>query len=114
VFALASLAFFVQDAKGDLSLHWKGNMGFFFILLAPAVLFGSIHLDAIGAAYAWLGRNVLLLCGWVAIVHREFIHGINASWHRGPAARIAAFTPIAVSPIIQRKARHLAGRLVLN
>jgi hypothetical protein len=125
----------------------EGQYGLFFILLAPAVLFGDIHLGAVGAAYAWAGMNFLLLFGWVAIVHRKFIPGINASWYRGLAARIAALTPvglllsfadltscsriglffvlsgawlamaaltIAVSPIIQRKARHLAGRLVLN
>jgi hypothetical protein len=144
--ALASLAFFVQYAKGDLSLHLKGNIGFL-ILFAPAVVYGGIHLGAIGAAYAWLGMNVLLLFGWVAIVHRKFMAGINASWYRGVAVRVAAVIPVgllvsyadlttssriglffalsgtwlamvaltvAVSPIVQRKARHLAGRLVLN
>ncbi|MFM0308399.1 hypothetical protein P0D71_11470 [Paraburkholderia sp. RL17-383-BIF-A] len=144
--ALASLAFFVQYAKGDLSLHLKGNIGFL-ILFAPAVLYGGIHFGAVGAAYVWLGMNLLLLFGWVAIVHRKFIDGINASWYRGLAARVLAVIPIgllmsradlaacsriglffvlsgawlamlaltvAVSPIVQRKARHLAGRLVLN
>ncbi|ABE29265.1 polysaccharide biosynthesis family protein [Paraburkholderia xenovorans LB400] len=144
--AIASLAFIVQYAKGDLSLHLKGIIGFL-ILYAPAVLFGGMHFGAVGAAYAWLGMNFLLLFGWVAIVHRKFIAGINASWYRGLIARIAALAPvglllsradltntsriglffvlsgawlamvaltIAVSPIIQRKARHLAGRLAFN
>lgn len=144
--AIASLAFIVQYAKGNLSLHLKGNIGLL-VLYTPAVIFGGISLGAVGAGYAWLGANFLLLFGWVAVVHRKFIPGINASWYRGLAARIAALTPvglllnradlqacsriglffvlsgawlamvaltIAVSPIIQRKARHLAGRLVLN
>jgi O-antigen/teichoic acid export membrane protein len=144
--ALASLAFFVQYAKGDLSLHLKGNIGFL-ILFAPAVVYGGIHFGAVGAAYVWLGMNALLLFGWVAIVHRKFMPGINASWFRGVVVRIAAVIPVgllvsyadlttssriglffvlsgtwlamlaltvAVSPIVQRKARHLAGRLVLN
>ncbi|MFM0395384.1 MATE family efflux transporter [Paraburkholderia phytofirmans] len=144
--AIASLAFIVQYAKGDLSLHLKGNIGFL-LLYAPAVLFGGIHLGAVGAAYAWAAMNFLLLFGWVAIVHRKFIPGINSSWYWGLAARIAALSPvglllsladltscsriglffvlsgawlamaaltIAVSPIIQRKARHLAGWLVFN
>lgn len=144
--AIASLAFIVQYAKGDLSLHLKGNIGFL-ILYAPAVLIGGIHLGAIGAAYAWLTMNFLLLFGWVAIVHRKFIAGINTSWYRGLVVRIVAMSPVglllsradltnyprvglffvlsgawlamvaltvAVSPIIQRKARRLAGRLVVN
>jgi hypothetical protein len=40
--------------------------------------------------------NFLLLFGWVAIVHRKFIPGINASWYRGLAARIAALTPVGL------------------
>lgn len=143
---IAALAFLVQYAKGDLSLHLKGNVGFL-ALFIPAVLYGAIHHGAVGVAYAWLGVNIILLLGWVAIVHSKFLPGLNGSWYRGLAARVAMVgavgvalyqaelssfsrielffilsggwiamvaATVVVSPIVQRKAWTMIGRLVFN
>jgi hypothetical protein len=40
--------------------------------------------------------NVLLLCGWVAIVHRKFIAKINAGWYRGVTVRGATVLPVGL------------------
>lgn len=143
---MAALAFLVQYAKGDLSLHIRGNIGFL-VLFVPAVLYGAFHLGAVGVAYAWLSVNVVLLLGWIAVVHRRFLPGLNANWYRGLAARVAAVSvlgiglyradlssfsriglllvlsgawiamvaaTVVVSPLVQRKARDVIGRLVFN
>jgi O-antigen/teichoic acid export membrane protein len=144
--AIAALAFLVQYAEGNLSLHIKGNVAFL-IVLVPAVLFGALQAGAVGVGYAWLTFGLLQVLLWVSIVHRTFLPGINLRWYGGLAARVAvtglvalAFrhtdmsqasrpqlfmyltlmwlsmmaAAVAVSPVAQRKARDLAGRLVFN
>jgi O-antigen/teichoic acid export membrane protein len=93
--ALAALVFLVQYAKGDLSLHLKGYTAFP-VLLVPAVLYGASHSGAVGVAYAWLAVNLLFLIGWVVIVQRRFLPGINASWYRGLALRVAAVSVVGL------------------
>jgi O-antigen/teichoic acid export membrane protein len=144
--AISAIVFFVQYAKGDLSVHLKGNIGFL-VLFMPSVVFFGLRFGAVGVAYVWLGMNFLLLFGWVPIVHRIFLTGINGSWYRGVMARVIWVLPaglivgradlsscsriglllvlssawivmvaltLVASPIVQRKARYLAGRLILN
>jgi O-antigen/teichoic acid export membrane protein len=144
--SIAALAFLIQYAKGNLSLHLKGNVGFFLVLV-PAIVYGAFHQGATGVAYAWLGLNVFMVAVWVAIVHRKFLPGINAMWYRGVTARLAlasmvgvalhyadlssfsrlglffvlagtwivmVLAIVAASPMMQRKALDLAGRLVLS
>ncbi|WP_118181101.1 lipopolysaccharide biosynthesis protein [Paraburkholderia phosphatilytica] len=144
--AIAGLAFLVQYAEGNLSLHIKGN-ALFLVILVPSVFFGAFHYGASGVAVAWLVVNLLQVLLWVGIVHRRFLPGINFAWYRGFLSRVAVTGALAiayhfadlsqaprielfvlvpamwllmvaatvvVSPIAQRKARALAGRLVLN
>ncbi|MGF6779627.1 O-antigen/teichoic acid export membrane protein [Paraburkholderia sp. GAS334] len=92
--AIAGLSFLLQYAKGNLSLHIKGNL-IFLVMLVPAILYGAFHGGARGVAYAWLAMNLFQLLVWVGIVHRQFLPGINLSWYKGMAARVAAAALVA-------------------
>jgi O-antigen/teichoic acid export membrane protein len=94
--AIAGLAFLVQYAEGNLSLHIKGNV-VFLLILVPAVLFGALHGGAIGVGYAWLAFGVLQVFVWISIVHSKFLPGINLRWYGGMAARIAVTALVGVA-----------------
>jgi O-antigen/teichoic acid export membrane protein len=90
--AIASIQYFVQYAKGDLSLHLKGTLGFI-ALSIPALLYAGTRFGVVGVASVWLGLNAVFLFGWVAVVHRIFLAGINGYWYRGVLSRVAAVIP---------------------
>jgi O-antigen/teichoic acid export membrane protein len=79
VLALASFPYYLQYAKGDLRLHLMGNIGFVIVFL-PVVILASTRWGGVGAAWAWLGTNLLILAVWVPIVHGRFVKGLNRRW----------------------------------
>lgn len=85
--AIGGLSYLVQFAKGDLSLHIKGNTAFL-IALVPAITYGAFHGGARGVAYAWLALNVFQILVWVNVVHQKFMPGINRDWYQNLAARV--------------------------
>ncbi len=108
--AIAGLSFLIQYADGNLSLHIKGNLGFI-VLLVPAVLLGSMHYGAIGAAYTWLGINLLQLFVWVGVVHRKFMPGINLAWYRGLLSRVGVV--VLLGAVFHFTAPPAGDRIVL-
>jgi len=79
VLALVAFPYYLQFAKGDMRLHLLGNIGFV-IVFVPVVIMASLRWGGVGAAWAWLGTNLLTLALWVPIVHSRFVKGLNRRW----------------------------------
>ena len=79
VMGVASFAYYIQYAKGNIRLHLIGNA----VLAAtylPAVLWAAREHGATGAAAAWLTMNTIYLFAWVPIVHRALVPGLHMRW----------------------------------
>lgn len=79
VLALVAFSYYLQFAKGDLRLHLLGNIGFVSVFV-PVVILASVRWGGVGAAWAWLGTNLLTLLVWVPIVQARFVKGLNRPW----------------------------------
>lgn len=77
--AMASFAYYLQFAKGDLGLHLLGT-GLFVILLVPLLIFACDRFGALGAGWAWLGINLLYFCAWVPVVHARYLPAGHSEW----------------------------------
>ncbi len=79
VMSFAAFQYYLQFSKGDMRLHIVGSIGFV-VLYVPVVILASQHWGGEGAAWAWLGTNLVTLIAWVPFVHRRFIRGLNKVW----------------------------------
>lgn len=79
VLALAALPYYLQLARGDLSLHTVGNV-LFLLLYVPSLYFAAIHFGALGAGYAWIAANVLPFLTWLPLVHRRHLERLHVEW----------------------------------
>jgi O-antigen/teichoic acid export membrane protein len=79
VLTLAAFPYYLQVAKGDLSLHLVGNL-LFVLLFVPLLLLAVTRLGMIGAGYAWVVANSLPFLAWLPIVHRRFLKGLHLTW----------------------------------
>lgn len=104
VMGVASFAYYIQYAKGNIRLHLIGNA----VLAAtylPAVLWAAREHGATGAAAAWLAMNTIYLFAWVPLVHRMLVPGLHLLWmsrHVLPVATGAAAPAVllALSPSV--------------
>jgi len=94
VLALAGFPYYLQYAKGDLRLHLIGNVAFV-IVFAPVVTWASLVHGAMGAAWTWLGINLLSLVAWLPLVHRKFQPGLNRRWYLQDTTAIVAAAALA-------------------
>lgn len=75
----SSFPYYLQYAKGDLTLHLKGSviyvsaLIFFLFLLVPLY-------SIVGAGLAWFFTNAIFLIFWVPLVHKKFIPGFHFKW----------------------------------
>lgn len=79
ILALGAFPYYLQFAKGDLTLHLIGN-ALFVLLLIPALVWATWQYGVIGAGYAWLGANSVYFLIWVPKVHRRFVKGLHTQW----------------------------------
>lgn len=79
VLALAALPYYLQIARGDLSLHTAGNV-LFLLLYVPSLFFAAKHFGAHGAGYAWIAANVLPFLTWLPLVHRRYLERMHVDW----------------------------------
>ncbi len=79
VLAVAGFPYYLQYAKGDLTLHLRGNV-LFLILLIPSLVWATLHFGAIGAGWAWLVSILVYFIGWTPLVHRRFEPGLHWRW----------------------------------
>jgi O-antigen/teichoic acid export membrane protein len=87
VLGIAAFPYYLQYAKGDIRLHLIGN-AVFVVLYLPFVLLAAQHLGGAGAAWAWLGMNLLYLALWVPVVHGRLAPGLHGSWLVNDVGRI--------------------------
>lgn len=80
VLVASAFPYYLQYAKGDLSLHLVGN-AIFVILLIPTVIWAATQHGAVGAGFAWLGINAVSFFAWLPLVHRKFEPNLNAKWY---------------------------------
>lgn len=79
VLILAAFPYYLQIAKGDLSLHLVGNL-LFVLLFVPLLLLAVSRFGMIGAGYAWVVANLLPFLAWLPVVHRRFLKGLHLAW----------------------------------
>ena len=79
VLTLAAFPYYLQVARGDLSLHLVGNL-LFVLLFVPLLLLAVTRFGMIGAGYAWVVANLLPFLAWLPIVHRRFLKGLHLAW----------------------------------
>lgn len=89
ILSIASFAYYIQVAKGDLKLHVLGHM-LFLVLFVPALVWATVRWGVIGAGYAWLTANAVYLLAWVPAVHRRFFPGLHSKWLLQDIAPVAA------------------------
>jgi O-antigen/teichoic acid export membrane protein len=77
--ALGAFPYYLQYAKGKMSLHLIGSI-LFFLLLVPSTVVLGLRFGPIGAGSAWLGSNVIFLVCWVPHVHRRFLGKFHVGW----------------------------------
>jgi O-antigen/teichoic acid export membrane protein len=77
--AVAAFPYYLQFAKGDLTLHLIGNI-IFMVLLIPSLVWATWQYGVIGAGYAWLGANAIYFFAWVPQVHKRFFKGLHTKW----------------------------------
>lgn len=78
---LAAFPYYLQYAKGDLRLHFIGNLLFVFILI-PSLIYATLYSGSTGAGYAWFGANALSFFAWVPLIHIRFLKGMHWHWLR--------------------------------
>lgn len=98
-FGVSAFAYYLQFAKGDLSLHWRGNI-VFLCTLVPISTFAALNYGPVGAGWAWFGANLAFLLLWVPLVHRRLARGLHLGWIARDVLPIA-LTAAAVAALLR-------------
>jgi len=86
---LGAFPYYLQYAKGNLRLHFIGNLGTA-LLLIPAIIWAANTYGSIGAGWVWLLIHLIYLIFWVSYIHKKIEPGINLLWYQ-------SFLPCVVS-----------------
>lgn len=81
ILTLGAFPYYLQYAKGNLRLHFIGNL-ITAILLIPAIIWAAKNYGAIGAGWAWVLIQFLYLLLWVSYVHKMIEPNINLQWFK--------------------------------
>lgn len=81
VLALGAFPYYLQYAKGNLRLHFIGNL-VTAIVLIPAIIWAAKNYGAIGAGWAWFSIQLAYLILWVSYVHKVIEPRINLQWFK--------------------------------
>ena len=81
VLVLGAFPYYLQYAKGNLRLHFIGNL-VTAIVLIPAIIWAAKNYGAIGAGWAWLSIQLAYLIFWVSYVHKVIEPRINLQWFK--------------------------------
>ncbi len=76
---VGAFPYYLQYAKGNLTLHLIGNM-LFVLLLIPSIIWAASHYGMTGAGWAWLVSNAAYFLIWTPLVHRKFAPGVHGGW----------------------------------
>jgi O-antigen/teichoic acid export membrane protein len=77
--AIAGMSYVLQNAKGNLSLHIRGNI-LCLVLLIPTLIASTLQFGAIGAAISWAAVNFFFLVFWTSVVHKKFLPELTWRW----------------------------------
>ena len=78
---LGAFPYYLQYAKGNLKLHFIGNL-VMLVVLTPAIIWSAKNYGAIGAGWAWMLIQLTYLVLWVSYVHRMIEPNINSEWFK--------------------------------
>ncbi|WP_228198890.1 oligosaccharide flippase family protein [Acinetobacter cumulans] len=81
ILTLGAFPYYLQYAKGNLRLHFIGNL-ITAILLIPAIIWAAKSYGAIGAGWAWVLIQLTYLLLWVSYVHKMIEPDINLQWFK--------------------------------
>lgn len=79
LYALQSIAFLLQFAKGATRWHMAGST-MFAICWLPALVYSVVLWGAEGAGWVWFLGNLLFLTVWITYVHGKIEPGIEFRW----------------------------------
>jgi len=77
--ALGALAYYIQYAKGNLRLHFIGNV----LLLAsvvPLFFLGARSYGAVGTGLAWAAVQGVYVLAWVPVIHARVLRASHSPW----------------------------------
>ena len=78
--ALESFPYYLQYAKGDLRLHFLGNIILMAVFL-PMVLWAAAHYGGLGTGAVWMVCNGIYVLAWVPVIHaRLFKDSTGNGW----------------------------------
>ena len=84
--AMSSFPYYLQFAKGDLRLHFIGNL-IFLILLIPLMIWTTFTYGAKGAGYTWVSMNAAYFVIWTPVVHKRLLGQLKVQWIVGDLGR---------------------------
>jgi O-antigen/teichoic acid export membrane protein len=79
ILVLAAFPYYLQFAKGDLTLHLIGN-ALFVGVFVPILFWATWKYGMVGAGYAWLIANLITFFFWLPIVHARLVKGLHIQW----------------------------------
>jgi O-antigen/teichoic acid export membrane protein len=107
--SLNSFAYYIQYAKGDLRLHFVGQI-LLLVLLIPAYVFGATYYGGLGTGVAWAAANGLYALLWTPVVHSRMFEGHHWQWVTRDVLPIIVPTMLA-GAVLAASTPWPAGRL---
>jgi len=77
--AMAAFPYYLQFAKGDMTMHLRGN-AIFVAFLIPSLVWAVKAYGATGAGYVWVATNALYFFAWVPAIHYRFFKNLHRDW----------------------------------
>lgn len=94
ILTLGAFPYYLQYAKGNLKLHFIGNL-VTAIVLIPAIIWAAKNYGAIGAGWAWVLIQATYVTFWVSYVHKVIEPNINLQWFKAFLPSIGSVTVVA-------------------
>lgn len=94
ILTLCAFPYYLQYAKGNLHLHFFGNLITAFLLI-PAIIWSAKNYGAIGAGWAWVLIQLTYLLLWVSYVHKKIEPNVNLQWFKSFLPSICCVTIVS-------------------
>lgn len=96
ILTLGAFPYYLQYAKGNLKLHFIGNL-ITAIVLIPVIIWAAKNYGAIGAGWAWVTIQSVYIMFWVSYVHKIIEPNINQQWFKAFLPSVCSVTIVAYS-----------------
>ncbi|WEI03017.1 hypothetical protein PYR78_12470 [Acinetobacter johnsonii] len=94
ILTLGAFPYYLQYAKGNLHLHFFGNLITAFLLI-PTIIWSAKNYGAIGAGWAWVLIQLTYLLLWVSYVHKKIEPNVNLQWFKSFLPSICCVTIVS-------------------